>query len=111
MKVAPPVAPNELVNVNSLSAVWPSASVALKVNVYVVAVVELPPKSVVVITPVELSNAQLACDAFVNTDVVSENVIDESELAATVVTVPEKSPATLPNEPAEVVHVEMYLQL
>ena len=97
--------PTVIVIEKALSAVCPSASVALSVNVYNVGEVELPPKSVVVIAPVELFNAQFACDAFVNTDVVSEYVIAESDVAATVATVPEKLPATVPKEPADVVHV------
>ena len=69
----------------------------------VLAVVLEPSKSEVVITPVELFNAQFAKDAFVNTDVVSEYVT-VSPVAATVATVPEKFPATVPKEPEEVVH-------
>ena len=60
MNCPPPVAPKLDCKVNTLSAVCPSASVALSVNVYNVAAVELPPKSVVVIAPVELFNAQFA---------------------------------------------------
>jgi hypothetical protein len=71
----------------------------------VVAVVELPPKSVVVIAPVVEFKAQFAWAAFVNTDVVSEYVTELSEVPATVATVPEKSPAIVPKEPAAVVHV------
>ena len=62
----------------------------------------LPPKSVVVITPVDEFKVQLACEAFVNTDVVSLKVTVSPE-AATVATVPEKFPAIVPNEPAAVV--------
>jgi len=69
---------------------------------YVVGVVELPPKSVVVIAPVEPFKAQLACDAFVNTFVVSEKVIALSDDPATVATVPLKFPAIDPSEPAAV---------
>ena len=61
-----------------------------------------PPKSVVVITPVDEFKVQLACEAFVNTDVVSLKVTVSPE-AATVATVPEKFPAIVPNEPAAVV--------
>ena len=64
-----------------------------------------PPKSVVVITPVDEFKEQFACAAFVNTFVVSEYVIAESDVAATVATVPEKSPAIVPKSPAAVVHV------
>ena len=63
-----------------------------------------PPKSLVVITPVDEFKVQLACEAFVNTDVTSENAIVESEVAATVATVPEKLPAIVPREPAAVVN-------
>ena len=63
-----------------------------------------PPKSLVVITPVDEFKAQFACEAFVNTDVTSENAIVESEVAATVATVPEKLPAIVPNDPALVVN-------
>ena len=69
---------------------------------YVVGVVELPPKSDVVIAPVEPFKAQLACDAFVNTFVTSLNVIELSDDPATVATVPEKSPAIVPSDPAAV---------
>ena len=69
------------------------------------AVVELPPKFVVVIAPVELFSEQFACEAFVNTFVVSEKVIALSEVPATVATVPEKFPAILPSEPADVLNV------
>ena len=62
----------------------------------------LPPKSVVVITPVDEFKVQLACEAFVNTDVVSLKVTVSPE-AATVATVPEKFPCIVPNEPADVV--------
>ena len=61
--------------------------------------------ALVAIAPVLASNVQFACEAFVNTDVVSEYVIELSELADTVVTVPEKFPAIVPKEPAEVDHV------
>ena len=72
------------------------------VKLYVVAVIELPPKSVVVIAPVVLFSEQFACEAFVNTLVVSENVIALSELPANVAIVPEKPPAKVPKLPAEV---------
>ena len=62
----------------------------------------LPPKSVVVITPVDEFKVQLACEAFVKTFVVSLKVTVSPE-AATVATVPEKSPCIVPNEPADVV--------
>jgi hypothetical protein len=61
-----------------------------------------PPKSVVVITPVDEFKVQLACEAFVKTLVVSLKVTVSPE-AATVATVPEKFPAIVPNEPADVV--------
>ena len=72
---------------------------------YAVPLVELPPKSVVVIAPVLGFKEQLAWLEFVNTFVVSENVTALSELAATVATAPEKSPAIVPNEPALVENV------
>jgi hypothetical protein len=53
------------------------------------------------------SNVQLAPDEAVKTfppDVTSEYVTALSEVPATVATVPEKSPATVPSEPAAVVH-------
>ena len=62
----------------------------------------LPPKSVVVITPVDEFKVQLACEAFVKTFVTSLKVTVSPE-AATVATVPEKFPAIVPNEPAAVV--------
>ena len=62
----------------------------------------LPPKSVVVITPVDEFKEQFACDAFVNTEPTSLKVT-VSPQAATVATVPEKFPAIVPNEPADVV--------
>ena len=83
-----------------LSAVWLSASVILIVKLYVVGVVDAPPKSVVVITPVEEFKVQFAV---VNTEVVSLNVIALSEEPAIVATVPEKFPAIVPSEPAAVV--------
>ena len=61
-----------------------------------------PSKSVEVIAPVELFNAQFAKEAFVKTFVVSEYVT-VSPVAATVVIVPLKLPATDPKEPADVV--------
>ena len=69
---------------------------------YVVGVVELPPKSDVVIAPVLAFKAQFACDAFVNTFVTSLNVIELSDDPATVATVPLKFPAIVPSEPAAV---------
>ena len=45
---------------------------------------------------------QFACDALVNTEVVSLKVIALSELPAIVATVPEKLPAIVPSEPAAV---------
>jgi len=72
----------------------------------VVADVELPPKSLVVITPFE-AKLQLACDALVNTfppDVTSLNDIALSDEPTTVNTVPEKLPATEPSDPAAVVN-------
>ena len=50
----------------------------------------------------ELFSEQFACEAFVNTFVVSENVIALSELPANVATVPENPPAIEPKLPAEV---------
>jgi len=47
---------------------------------------------------------QFACDAFVSTDVTSEKVIVLSDDAATVATVPEKLPAIVPKEPADVLN-------
>ena len=75
------------------------------VKLYVVADVDDPPKSVVVITPVAEFSEQFANDAFVNTFVVSEKVNVLSPVAATVATVPEKFPAIVPNDPAPVVQV------
>ena len=75
------------------------------VKLYVVGEVALPPKSVVVIAPLELFSEQFACEAFVNTFVVSENVIALSELPAKVAIVPEKLPAKEPTLPAEVENV------
>ena len=74
------------------------------VKLYVVADVDDPPKSVVLITPA-LEREQFACEAFVKTFVVSEKVRELSPVAATVATVPEKLPAMVPREPAPVVHV------
>ena len=74
------------------------------VKLYVVADVDDPPKSVVVITPVAEFSEQFACEAFVKTFVVSEKDKVLSPVAATVATVPEKLPAILPREPAPVVH-------
>ena len=75
------------------------------VKLYVVADVDDPPKSVVVITPVAELSEQFACDAFVSTFVVSEKANVLSPVAATVATVPEKLPAIVPREPAPVVQV------
>ncbi len=60
-------------------------------KLYVVADVDDPPKSDVVITPVAEASEQFACDALVKTLVVSEKVT-VSPVATTVSTVPEKSP-------------------
>ena len=72
---------------------------------YVVGVVELPPKSLVVITPFE-AKLQLAWlpPLPTKTLVVSVKVIELSDEPTTVNTVPEKLPATDPNEPAAVVN-------
>jgi hypothetical protein len=75
--------------------------VALKVKLYVVADVDDPPKSLVVIAPVLALSEQFACAPFVKTFVVSEKVT-VSPVAATVATVPEKLPAIVPREPAAV---------
>ena len=72
---------------------------------YVVGVVDVPPKSLVVITPVDEFKVQFACPEAVNTDVVSEKVIALSDDPAIVVTVPLKFPAIEPNEPAPVLNV------
>ena len=53
------------------------------------------------ITPVDVFKVTFAV---VNTEVVSEKVIALSEVPAIVVTVPEKLPAIVPKEPAEVVN-------
>ena len=74
-------------------------------KLYVVADVDDPPKSLVVIAPVLEFSEQFACEAFVKTFVVSENDNVLSPVAATVATVPEKFPAIVPNDPALVVHV------
>ena len=70
---------------------------------YVVGVVELPPKSLVVITPFE-AKLQFAWlpPLPTKTLVVSVNVIELSDVPTTVNTVPEKLPAIVPNEPAAV---------
>ena len=68
---------------------------------YKVGVVEVPPKSVVVIAPVEPFKEQLAPDDAVNTfppDVTSLNVIALSDDPATVATVPLKFPAIVPRD-------------
>ena len=72
---------------------------------YVVGVVELPPKSLVVITPFE-AKLQLAWlpPLPTKTLVVSVNVIALSDDPWTVNTVPEKLPATDTYEPAAVVN-------
>ena len=75
------------------------------VKLYVVADVDDPPKSVVVITPVAELSEQFACDAFVSTFVVSEKANVLSPVAATVATVLEKLPAIVPRGPAPVVQV------
>ena len=75
------------------------------VKLYVVADVDDPPKSVVVITPVVEFSEQFACEALVNTLVVSEKANVPSPVAATVATVPENPPAIVPREPAPVVQV------
>ena len=74
-------------------------------KLYKVAAVEVPPKSVVVITPF-VAKLQLAPDDAVKTfppDVTSLNVIALSDDPVTVATVPEKSPAIVPSDPAAVV--------
>jgi len=93
---------NTDVSEKARSAVCPCASVARRVKLYVVGVVDDPPKSVVVITPVLEFSEQFACAAFVNTLVTSEKVGDSPD-AATVATVPEKFPAIVPREPELVV--------
>ena len=73
---------------------------------YRVAAVELPPKSLVVITPF-VAKLQLAPLDAINTfppDVTSLNDIALSDEPTTVNTVPEKFPATEPNDPAAVVN-------
>ena len=72
---------------------------------YVVGVVDVPPKSDVVITPVALLSVQFACPEAVKTDVTSENAIVLSDDPATVATVPEKLPAIVPIDPAAVLNV------
>ena len=75
-------------------------------KLYKVAVVEVPPKSLVVITPF-VAKVQLAPDEAVNTfppDVTSLNDIALSDEPTTVATVPLKFPAIVPNEPAPVVN-------
>jgi hypothetical protein len=79
--------------------------VTRRVKLYVVADVDDPPKSVVVITPVVEFSEQFACEALVNTLVVSEKDNVLSPVAATVATVPENPPAMVPREPAPVVQV------
>ena len=69
---------------------------------YVVVVVELPPKSVVVKAPVEVFSET---PAPLNTLVVSENTIALSPEAAIVAIVPENPPSKVPNEPAAVENV------
>ena len=73
-------------------------------KLYVVAVVELPPKSLVVITPLE-AKLQLAWlpPLPTKTLVVSVKVIALSDEPTTVNTVPEKLPAIVPSDPAAVV--------
>ena len=85
---------------NALSAVWPSASVILTVKLYWVAVVDEPPKSVVVNAPAEV-NVTLAP---LKLEVTSENVIALSEEPWIVNKVPEKFPEKVPNEPAAVLN-------
>ena len=96
---------NDDVSENARSAVCPCASVTRSVKLYVVAEVDVPPKSVVVITPVAEFSEQFACDAFVKTLVVSEKDNVPSPVAATVATVPENPPAIVPRDPAPVVQV------
>jgi len=67
----------------------------------VVALVELPPKSVVLKTPAE-DKVTLAVAKLLPT---SLNVTALSEVAATVASVPEKFPAKEPKLPAAVDHV------
>jgi len=75
------------------------------VKLYVVAAVELPPKSVVDITPLE-AKLQLAWlpPLPTKTLVVSVKVIALSDEPTTVNTVPEKFPSTEPSDPAAVVN-------
>ena len=68
---------------------------------YCVAVVELPPKSVVAKTPAD-ERVTLAVVKFEPT---SENVTALSEVPAIVARFPEKLPANVPSEPAFVVNV------
>ena len=75
-------------------------------KLYKVAAVEVPPKSLVVITP-SVAKLQLAPDDAVKTfppDVTSLNDIALSDEPTTVNTVPEKLPATEPNDPAAGCH-------
>ena len=65
---------------------------------YVVGVVDAPPKSVVVNAPVDVFKVTLAVVKFEPT---SENVIALSDEPEIVATVPEKFPANVPNDPAE----------
>ena len=85
-----------------LSAVCPSASVILIVKLYVVGVVDAPPKSDVVNAPVDVFKAT---PAPLKLEVVSENAIVLSDEPAIVATVPEKFPANVPSEPADVENV------
>jgi len=97
----PPVAPNVEAKLNDLSAVWASASVTLIVKLYVVGLVDEPPKSVVAKTPAE-DKVTLAPDKL---DPTSLNVTALSEEAERVAIVPEKLPAKEPKLPALVDHV------
>ena len=69
-------------------------------KLYVVGVVLLPPKSVVDKTPAE----ERVTLAVARLDPTSEKVIALSEEPASVANVPEKLPAKVPKEPAEVVN-------
>ena len=69
---------------------------------YVVGVVDAPPKSVVVNAPVDVFKVTLAV---VKLEPTSENVIALSDEPAMVATVPEKLPAKVPNYPAPVLNV------
>ena len=100
--MSPPVAPNVEVKLKLLSAVCPSASVILIVKLYVVGVVDEPPKSVVVNAPVDVFKVT---PAPLKLEVVSEYAIVLSDEPEIVASVPEKFPAKVPSEPADVLNV------